>query len=91
MTLYRLSSCQRNQNMSIISEGYSIKCWFSRTQKNSSIGGLAEKESDWLIFYRKIDHTTKKAVTKVFHKKFHWGIDIKTTYNINKLWDFHWE
>ena len=69
--LYILSGCQRNQNMSrIISEGHSIKSWFSRTQKNSS-SGLAEKESDLLIIHCKIEQTTKKVATKVVNKKLH--------------------
>ena len=67
---YILSGCQRNQNMSRISEVHSIKSWFSRTQKNSS-SGLAEKESDLLIFHRKKEQTTKKAATKVVNKKLH--------------------
>ena len=83
---YVLSGCPRNQTISRISEGYSIKSWFSRTQKNSSFG-LAEKESDLLIFHCKIEQTTKKAATKVVNKKLHWGIKIQRTCNINKLWD----
>ena len=87
---YILSGCQRNQNMSRISEGHSIKSWFSRTQKNVSCG-LGEKDSDWLIFHCKPEQTTKKPATKVVNIKLHWGINIHRTYNINKLWDSHWE
>ena len=81
--VYILSGCQRSQNMSRISEGYSIKSWFSMTQKNSS-SGLAEKESDLLIFHCKIGQT-EKAATKVVLKSFNEELILREPININKL------
>ena len=78
---YILSRCQRNQNISRIPEGHSIKNRFSRTQKTLS-SGLAEKESDWL---ETIGQTTKKAVTKVVNKKLYWEINTQRIYNIQYL------
>ena len=53
------------------------------TQKNSS-SGLAEKESDQLIFHYKIEQT-EKAATKVVIKSFNEELIHREPININKL------
>ena len=78
---YILSGCQRNQNRSRISDGHSIRSWFSRTTQKNSSSRLAEKETDWLIFQCRIEQTSEKAATKVINKKLYWGINIQRTYN----------
>ena len=79
-SFYVLSSCQRNQNMYRISEGHSIRSWFSRKQKNSS-SRLVENKADWLIFQCRIEQITEKAAIKVVNKNFYRGINILRTYN----------
>ena len=58
-----------------ISEGHSIRSWFSRAIQKNSSSRLAEKEADWFIFQCRIEQTTEKAATKVVNKKLYWGIN----------------
>ena len=55
--------------MSSISEGHSIRSWFSRKQKNSS-SRLVENKADRLIFQCKIEQITEKAAIKLLIKFF---------------------
>ena len=47
-----------------------------------------QKESDRLIFHRKIEQTIEKAAAKVVHEKLHLRSYIQGTFNMKKLSDY---
>ena len=68
---YIFSDCNRNQSMSRMSDGNSIKSWFSQETQNTEKLTILRKESELHLFHQKIDQTIKKEATNVDNKKLH--------------------
>ena len=57
--------------MSRMSDGNSIKSWFSQETQNTEKLTILRKESELHLFHQKIDQTIKKEATNVDNKKLH--------------------